>query len=160
MSNMDDLLRNTLAEIDGDVAPKHMKRTSEETTTFERLDKDKPTKKAKAKLDETIDMMLLRKEGKKKRKKIRNRRRLIIIRLANLKMNRTQTRGRRSIGRLSHVTDHTMVGGLPTATTKTPLTIAVATTMVMVANTEAIAVAMAEGEGQDTEVTIGFIKKR
>ena len=53
MSSMEDLLKNALAEIDGDVVPKHMKRTSEETTTFERLDKDKPTKKAK--LDEAVD---------------------------------------------------------------------------------------------------------
>lgn len=56
--SMDDLLKTVLEDIDDDAVPVVTERTSEETTTFERLDKDKeqpPKKRSKPTLKKEFD---------------------------------------------------------------------------------------------------------
>lgn len=64
---MDDLLKKAMEGMDNEgIVPKHTKRTSEETTTFVRLDKDKDKSTKKAKLDEGVEEVsgAVAKEGK------------------------------------------------------------------------------------------------
>ena len=87
MSNIEDLAKQAMDGLDEDVVPKVTKRTSEEVTTFQRLDKDEPKKKAK--LDKTVGDDD-EKEGKDDKKEVEERKKTEATNLENEQGNQNE----------------------------------------------------------------------